>query len=475
MKALKNFSFYTFSKILVDAARIILLPIYAAFISIDDYGIYKLLDSFKGFILASLGNISKSSFNRFYFKDRKDKASLPSMLSIFIIGTLLLLILTLIFRGTLISLILGGDETLLYLIFGFIAIAFLEFIFRFYQIKFTLDENGTSYVKISMFYGFMSVALIIFFIVVMGLGITGLMLGLLVPLFLISSIVVWKDRKRIFRIPRRSLMKKYLKFGAPLIGVGLTGRVLSLTDKFALSYFLGAAAVGAYGFIFTLSRFVHELLGGPFYKVVWPKLLKMEDDRERFNKSLNFSLNAILVIISTFMVLIAFFAEYPLRLIIANPDYLAHAYLLYIFAFMITTMVLGQYANKGFYLNNKTHMGMYGVTIAAVFNIVLCIIFIPRYGIVAAAVSTAISKALAVSINIYLSERESSLRYEKRKISAIFILMGVTFSSFYLFNPYVNDIFLKLILSSVYISLLFFTRVMTLDRLKGIFKMIRSA
>lgn len=173
------------------------------------------------------------------------------------------------------------------------------------------------------------------------------------------------------------------------------------------------------------------------------RLYKKEGDKEYFSKILTY---VTLILVWTALVL-SLFSQQIINVFTIQKSY-SSAYLIipiiafsYVFLGMRLVTTLGMYMTK-----NTKHIATTTI-IASILNIVLNIIFIPKYGIIAAAYSTLFSFAFLYIITYRISNSYFKIRYENKKIGLILTISVILYIITLFFNNY--DFFIVLILKLI--------------------------
>lgn len=204
------------------------------------------------------------------------------------------------------------------------------------------------------------------------------------------SLLVLKNKsfeiKSIFsNIYAKSLIS--LKFSFPIIPGILSALLLSFADRFIINYVLDEARVSEYAVAYIISSIFMALFMAT--NKVWQKFilknLKSQDLKTISIKGRRYFL--FIVIAGCFLVI---FRD-TLLSIISNDSYMSTSHLippitLGMFFYFLFTM----YSNIPFFYRDTLLMSAPAI-FAAIINIILNFIYIPKYGIIAAAYTTAIS------------------------------------------------------------------------------------
>lgn len=215
----------------------------------------------------------------------------------------------------------------------------------------------------------------------------------LIVFILIAALALYKIKSR-YDIDLKAIVKKFfsriyisLKFSVPIMPGILSALLLSFSDRFIINYYYTEVEVAEYTVAYTISSvFIAFFLAT---NKMWQKFILENLKAKNINKISSGSriYVAVVVVIGIGVILM----RRPLIDIMANSDY-------YLILDIIPTIILGMFfyflytvlSNIPFYNGNTFLMALPAI-IAAVLNILLNFVFIPRYGYKVAAVTTSVS------------------------------------------------------------------------------------
>lgn len=219
-----------------------------------------------------------------------------------------------------------------------------------------------------------------------------------------------------------TISRSMLKFGLPVVLINLSSFIFNYSDRYIIASFSGVSDVAIYAILYKISSVI--MIVGGIFQMVWPqwafKVYKNEDNvSELFN--MVFRLYICILIVLAFLVT-SFSRE--LILLISSGDYQGNV-------FIIPILVLGMIFNSiinlvaiSIHIKSKVMKLTFLTLFSGGINIILNVIFIPYYGIVAAALTTLISMLiLFISVN-YISKNIIDFDYSViRLILAIMIFI----------------------------------------------------
>jgi O-antigen/teichoic acid export membrane protein len=199
------------------------------------------------------------------------------------------------------------------------------------------------------------------------------------------------------------VLKNLLRIGLPVLPGTVGSIILASGDRYMIKYFLGLEAVAIYTFGYRFSEQMAEGLFQPFQKALSPVIFKRAAQSNAEGRAYNIKIinNTLLI----FSIIIAG-AVIPIRDImdIMGTHAYAAAYPIFIVSLIgIFIYTVSQAESYSLIFMERTELTAATVIVGAGINIGLNYIFIPMYGIMAAAFTTIISYlVMLVSRNYFL-------------------------------------------------------------------------
>jgi O-antigen/teichoic acid export membrane protein len=198
------------------------------------------------------------------------------------------------------------------------------------------------------------------------------------------------------------ILKNLLRIGLPVLPGTIGGIILASGDRYMIKYFLGLEAVAIYTFGYRFASQVAEGLFQPFQKALSPVIYKKAARSNTEGRAYNIKIiNNILLI---FSIIIAA-AIIPMRDImdIMGTHAYAAAYPVFIVSLIgIFIYTVSQAESYSLIFIERTELTAATVIVGAGINICLNYVFIPKYGIIAAAFTTIISYLIMLVSRNYL-------------------------------------------------------------------------
>ena len=211
----------------------------------------------------------------------------------------------------------------------------------------------------------------------------GRTLGYYIPLIIINFIIYI-----YLMIKGKGVSLKYLKYSVsisfPMIWHALAGQVLSAGDRIVITRYSGSEANAMYSVAYTCGRVIYVLWNS--MNSAWTPWAtqKMDENQLEEMKEATYPYLIFFCLVALFFTLIA----PEMLFIMGGTSYLeAKAVLPPVIAGYICQFVYSLYVNCEFYLKKQKRIAI-GTAMAAILNLGLNILFVPKFGYVAAAYTT---------------------------------------------------------------------------------------
>ncbi len=425
-------------KLSTQVISFLLLPLYTSKLSPAEYGTYDFLVTLSIFLLPVITLLMEESMFRFLIdaEDIKSKKRIiTATIAYTILGTLAFSIIAGIIMG-----IMKYEYTLVFILFiiSNILICLSNALSR-----------GTGKIKLyslsNFILGVFTIILNILFIVTFKLGVNGLLWANTVANTVTALIMLAKLHLPQF-ISRKDLnrktLSKMIRYSIPLVPNNLSWVIISLSDRLMLTWMSGTGANGIYSIANKFPNIVYTCYG--FFSTAWKesaaKIVKEDNKTQYYNsiyKDVKFFLKAIVLGLIAVMPF-----AFP---ILVDPSYNdAYIYIPILIISIYYTNMSNFYGGIFTAYKDTKIMGSTTV-IAAIINILINLIFIPKFGIYAATFSTLISNIVVYTYRRYRIKNYIKL---KEKFNYVFwILLAITLVTYYINNMIANVIMFIIVLA----------------------------
>jgi O-antigen/teichoic acid export membrane protein len=295
-----------------------------------------------------------------------------------------------------------------------------------------MQERSTLYVSMTVVRFVIALVLSIIFVAGLSWGVRGALLANAISAGAVLVLLFPEIWLALTRRPSAPLLRQMLSFGLPFFPVLLSGWFIDASDRYLLELFRTTAEVGYYSLAYRVAMIMW--LGVAAFSMGWAplryKIYERPDAPDVYRR-----LTTYYVIAASLLgVALSVFARDIVSLV-APASYASAAGVVPILALA--------YALWGLYLIMVTGMGVTKKTApmawiagaAAAFNVGVNLLVIPRWGMLAAAVTTAIANALMVAGGWLYSQKVYPIPYDWRRIGQVGVIAAAIVCPVVLISP----------------------------------------
>jgi O-antigen/teichoic acid export membrane protein len=458
------------TNIFVSLSSLILLPFLTQNLTTQDYAIWTIFITTVGIIplIVTLG-LPYSMVRFLAIKTEKEniKEEFYSitflLLFVGIITSIILLLLSkqialILFNGNTVISTLLTLTTLASIIY----ISFSSFFRTFQQMKIISI--------LSLIQTYLMVAIVVC-LLESGHKIEGAIFGYFIAQFIVALASIWLVLRQIgFKLPKFKSIRKYLSFGMPTIPGNLSSWIVDASDRYLILFILGTTFVSYYTPAYTLG-IVITMFAAPFSFILPALLSKYYDQNEigEVKKHLDYSIKYFMLLAIPAVFGLSFLSE-PLLLVITHkPEFAQNGYFITPFV-ALGALLVGLYGIivQILILEKKTKiMGSQWMAAAAI-NVILNIIFIPSFGIIAAAIATLTAYLFTLVVTLIYSQKYIKIEFDFKFLLKSLIASIVMSTVILVINPVsaIGILATIIICSAVYITIIFMLRGISREEIK---------
>ena len=386
---------------------LITVPVFTRMVERADYGNFYLISSATSLAAAVATAWITNSVVRFYWtyrgEDRQDDYVSTSVwstvMSVLAVAAVILLGVWLA-RDSLSAGLLGlvpiGVASLCITYFGTVLLQVLR-----------AANKATPFAIISIGVTLLGTAASVYLVAVPRLGSYGILLGMVIGNVLMLPFSLRMVAREGSLSPRKfspDILKQYLSFGMPLVPAAISSWLLVLADRYIIEFTRTTAEVGLYSVAYGLGEKIMQLITLPLIIAMGPVMIQtFERQGQALAQRVQTQMTRYFALL-TFPLLFGLAAtSRHFMQVFTGPDYRAAFPILAIVAAGSLSYGLVQIAGNGIALHKKSTITMTNTMTAGVFNIVTNIVFVPRFGYMAAAYTTLASYALLLALTWYRS------------------------------------------------------------------------
>ena len=422
----RQVSYVVLSNIIILVLGVIQIPIVTKSLGTSLYGTWSLIGVTTTLIIPFSTLSFGMSIVRFLAVEKdKDKVRedfFSALSLVFIVGVVFSLLIFLL-SGVIATYILQDSTQAIYIKISSV----LVLLNSLFTVLLAFFRRG-SYIGIFTLLNFSSnvlnFVLIILFILA-GYGLTGILWATVISITVLSIIALALIIKQLgYKPPRFSNMKPYLSWGIPLTPNTLVNWVMQASDRYLLGYFMGVSAVGIYNVAASIGSY-SSFVWPPLSIVLYPVVSKTYDEgnREECSNYFRYSFKYLMMITIPATFGLSILAR-PLLQILTTPEFFSGSSVVWLIALGTLLHAFHQICSFIFHLVGKTQVILRLLIIAAVLNVILNVILIPRLGILGAGIASVSSYAVLGVITPLITQR-----YFKFDFDILFILKSLTGSA----------------------------------------------
>lgn len=456
----KDTSLYAVGVFFQRFVSLLLIPAYARLLSTKEYGIYETIFVVSQTLLIFFDLGISRAILRFCTIGRDQNDAKEILRTAVVISLLISAIFLLLspFFASFLSTQLLKDKTyavaLLGAIFWTYGLELNQLQFAFFRAR----QEVSLYLRVSVIQAIFTVLLNVLFVVFMKKGINGIIVANIISTWALSAYTVKNGfgLKKTLSIPWGIEM---LKFGFPLFFSMIGLFILNSADRYILAYYRDMTEVGIYGLGYKVGLLVNIGIITPF-QLAWPNFVFEQEESKNVERNDNYGriLIVLLGMICTVSLLVFMFAK-EIIIIIGTEKFIEGSLVVpYIVLAYLFYAIYYYYGGFFLFAGKTTRLSLITIFMALT-NILLNLLWIPKYGWWGAAWSTVITVfGLGLSTAIY-GRKLFPYDFQYKKVILMLILTGVAGLEFVLMkNNGIANILLPrpLVLVSFFTSLFIF-------------------
>tara|TARA_B110000116_G_C16748089_1_gene541950 strand:- start:690 stop:1532 length:843 start_codon:yes stop_codon:yes gene_type:complete len=227
----------------------------------------------------------------------------------------------------------------------------------------------------------------------------------------------------------KQIIKKFISYGFPLTGLFFFDYILTSSDRILIGYFFDSKMVGIYGanydFIKQIVLFLMIIQG----LIIYPEINRSyeEKDNDEVENLMSLNLNLFLVVIFPLSIFIALFNEFISSVFIGADFNYPSSLLITSFSIMFFFWGLKIYHfDYVFFLKEKTKLSMKILFFGSLINICLNLVFIPKYELMGAALSTVFAYSICLFISFYKGRELMKIKCDKAILLKALSFVSIT-------------------------------------------------
>jgi O-antigen/teichoic acid export membrane protein len=289
---------------------------------------------------------------------------------------------------------------------------------------FRVEERSVSFVIASVANVLITVGMTLLLVVGLHKGPTGAVVGNFVGTLCVYLVLLGYRRYQLGLEFSRDLLRQMNRFGMPLVPSALALWAINFIDRIFIAQYKGQAEVGVYSVAVRISSAIVFLMIA--FRLAWPAFAySIEDDREA-KRTYSYVLTYLLFVCSWVSLALGVLAPWLVE-VLAPKSFHRAADAVALLAFASTAYAGYTVVAIGIGRARQTQLNWVVSGAAAVVNVVLNVILIPRYGMIGAAISTAAAYVGLLLGMVWNSRRVYPVDYQWRRVATLVgVAVGLT-------------------------------------------------
>ena len=430
-KMLRNSVIYIGNNILLKSFNFLLLPLYTAYLTTDDYGITNIVTKFQNFAGYLVTFCLQAAVVRFYAEYKNDKEQVKrffgSVISFVFISGIIFGGLCVVFNRILLSTIFMGFEFWPTVVMSLVALVFISTMTIFQEMMKGM-QKAIGVGVASFTYFFVQLGLNIYLVVFNGLGANGVILASIVSNATASLVIlIYMIRKGYLKICfDTKLLFPALKYSVPLLPHNVSSSLSALVSNVFINRFASLSSVG----IFALaSQFgsIAEMVESSSNTAFQPWYYdEMNNKKPNYVAEIRSMTNLLIWFFGFALLGITFFSKEAILLFCDKSYATAWTVVPLIMMVYIFNIPYFFFVNILFYNKMGTKYVFYATLPASIVNIVMSYFFIQIWGMYGSVASDVIFVLIKVVI-IYIMSRkfDTALYHIRQFVVMIVLILGV--------------------------------------------------
>jgi O-antigen/teichoic acid export membrane protein len=399
---------------------VLLLPLYTSYLTTADYGNVETLVALTAILVTLLRAGISTAFFRFYFDSPEPEARRLVLRTAFwfTLGTSTLGLAAGWALAPQIAdaLNLAGDDTATLVRAAFVGL-WAQMNFEQLTALFRVEERSTAFVTASLANVAITIGATVLLVVAYDQGALGVIVGNFTGTLAVYLALLGYRREQLGLAFDRALLRRMNRFGLPLVPSGLALWTLNFSDRFFLARLAGQDDVGRYSLGVRIASAMVLLLVA--FRTAWPAFAYSIDDDREARRTYAYVLTYLLFLASWLSLALGALAPWIVRLLARDEAFWPGANVVAPLAFggalwgAYTVVAIGIGRLK------RTQFNWVITGSAALVNVALNLVLVPRYGIEGAAAASVSAFALMFAAMAVYAQRLYPVPYQWRRVTTV--------------------------------------------------------
>src|SRR6266542_4532676 len=414
---------------------VLLLPLYTRYLTPADYGRIETLIAASAVLVIVLRMGISSAFFRFYFDSQDDERRTRVVRTSFWFTMAMAtagLVLGLVFASQIADALRLGDHP--NLVRAAAVGLWAQMNYEQLTSLFRVEERSVAFVLASLANVLITVGATVLLVVGLDKGPTGAVVGNFIGTLCVYLVLLVYRRYQLGLDFSRDLLRRMNQFGMTLVPSALALWAINFIDRIFIAQYKGQAEVGVYSVAVRISSAIVFLMIA--FRLAWPAFAySIEDDREA-KRTYSYVLTYLLFVCSWVSLALGVLAPWLVEVLAPKHSFHRAADAVALLAFASTAYAGYTVVAIGIGRARQTQLNWVVSGAAAVVNVVLNVILIPRYGMIGAAISTAAAYVGLLLGMVWNSRRVYPVDYQwRRVITLVGVAIGLPVRGSVLASP----------------------------------------
>lgn len=427
----KDVAIYSFGDILVKASAFLTMPIYTRVFTPDDYGVWNYIATLVGLVGGVVVLGGDSAYARYFFemKTREERRTLTSTwMGFLFIWSLAITAIALVYSKSIAVWSFGDDAHAILVAIALTGVP-VSMVSSFCGQALRNDFRPGLFTTLNVLTAVSGIGLSLLAVLVYDLGILGVLAGSVVGTAMWLPVRLWLIRHYLGWSFSSDLLRKLLVYGVPLVPTTVAYWIFGASDRVVLGKLSTFEQVGLYGVaasVTSVLAFVNSAIGQ-----AWTPHAVNAFEADRESALLLFGRVAMYLVASFgfLCVGVSAFAPELLRML-ATPSFYAAAHAIGPLSLGYLAYASTQVTGISISLAKRTEYFAVYAWCAAVLNLGLNFLVVPRWGMVGAAWTSALAYAFLTASYAATSQRLLPVVYQTRRtLALIALVVGFTIAA----------------------------------------------
>lgn len=415
---------YMIGNLLSKVLQMLILPVITAALATSEYGYYDLVITTISLVTPVITLQFIEGMFRFLFKvSDEDKKQTISTVTAFLCCGLV---------------VLGGIVVIIHFVVPSVKYPFLIYLNYVSSVLLTYmqklarcEQKNLQFAISGVLHTFVMLGCQVIALLVLHLGIDGMLAANCISYIAAAAyleIYVRAEKKFSLKNINKTRFKELFRYSVPLVPNSVCWWLVSSSDRYIISFFLGTAASGIYSIAGKFSQLL--TFATSVFQLAWQESAIMEEDSKGRDKFYSDTFNTYMKLLLGGYLVILPFIRIAMPVLVAGDyqqGYLYNPVLLLGAVFS----AFSQFYGSAYLVFKKTGGAFTTTVIAAVINVLIGIVFIPYIGLYAPAIGTAVSFGVQWLVRMYQMRDYFRVKIEVKNMLILVLCVVLVTACYY--------------------------------------------